>query len=191
MVRSLVVAIGLWVPVLCATMALGHVRRRSASWRRSLEVICIGKELAATVKSAQVPNLQYQALGSPNPEVVEFLRRSHKLPVNDLQIAAIRGDRMDIRRQLRQLDEQAKKAALVNGYIYGLLSNSPLSLAVRNGHTDAVRELITAGAEVNECSAPPEMRPRNGVVYGTTGRAARSASHCRSNSSGVRYPSDE
>ena len=108
------------------------------------------KELAPDVKKEQVPNLLYQAPGSPNADVVEFLRRSYDLKINNLQVAAIRGDRMEIRQLLGQLDEKAKKAALANGYIGGLLSNSPLALAVRNGHADAVREFIAAGAEVNE-----------------------------------------
>jgi ankyrin repeat protein len=108
------------------------------------------KKLAGTVTKEKVPNLLYHAPGSPNPEVVEFLRSSYELQISDLQVAAIRGGRMEVRRLLAQLDEPAKKAALVQGCIHGLLSNSPLALAVRNGHTDAVRELIAAGAEVNE-----------------------------------------
>ena len=37
----------------------------------------------------------------------------------------------------------------------------------------------------------PEMRPRSAACYGTGGRPACPARHRCSNSSGVRYPSDE
>lgn len=152
MLRSLVVALGLCVPHLCADDG-GAIQRRE----RFLEAVGRGdlaavKDLALTLKGEQVPNLVYHALGSPNPDVVEFLRRAHNLPINDLQVAALRGDGAELRRQLRQLDGDAKKAALAHGYIFNLLSNSPLTLAIRNGHTDAVRELVAAGAEVNEYS---------------------------------------
>lgn len=151
MARILICCMGLLVSIACADDAAptptAAERFLDAIGRGDLALV---RELAATVTKKQVPNLLYQAPGSPNPEVVEFLRRSYELRINDLQIAAIRGDRMVIRRLLAQLDERAKKSALSNGCIHGLLSHSPLALAVRKGHTDAVRELISAGAEVNE-----------------------------------------
>ncbi|MEZ6110674.1 MAG: ankyrin repeat domain-containing protein [Pirellulaceae bacterium] len=108
------------------------------------------RQTAGSIRIEQVPNLLSHALSSPNPDVVAYLRQSHDLGISDLQIAAIRGDTGRIRQLLGQLDGKAKRTALAQGYASPISSQSPLSLAVRNGHADAVRELISADAEVNE-----------------------------------------
>jgi len=110
------------------------------------------KKVAATIDLGQVVNLPYHALGSPNADVVEFLRAKCDLRISDLQMAAIRDDVMTIRHLLATLDKRSKTKALADWYEPSLFSYSPLSLAVRHGHTNTVRELIASDANINEAT---------------------------------------
>ncbi len=73
-------------------------------------------------------------------------------PLSDLQKAAFRGNVNLIRQILKKLDKKGKVEALTKGSnsLYGY--TSPLRLAIGNGQTKAVNELIVLGANVNEGS---------------------------------------
>jgi hypothetical protein len=101
---------------------------------------------------SKVTNLSYHALASPNADVVEFLRNTCDFSITDLQIAAIRGDVTRIKHILGKLDQKGRTSALAAWYGPPISSYSPLALAVRNGHADAVGRLIAFGANVNEAA---------------------------------------
>lgn len=109
------------------------------------------KLITRTVKGDFDDVVSVWVFDSPSADVVEYLRKKHKLSISDLQIAAIRGDAMAIGHLLGQLDKVARAKALAQGLrpVVGS-SQSALILAVRNGHTDAVRKLIELGADVHE-----------------------------------------
>ncbi|MCA9175060.1 MAG: ankyrin repeat domain-containing protein [Planctomycetales bacterium] len=108
------------------------------------------RELAPRVSREQMPNLQFNAWSSPRAEVVEFLRDTYGIEASPLQLAALRGDAMQIRKLLSGVDSAARRGEFLKGYFHNLLSNSPLALAVRNGHTAAVKVLLEFGANPNE-----------------------------------------
>ena len=89
---------------------------------------------------------------SPSADVVEYLRKKCDLLISDLQIAAIGGDVIVIGHLLKNLDKASRDEALVQGVLpFGAIrSGTPLMLAARNGHSDAVRKLIELGADVDE-----------------------------------------
>ena len=155
MIRMLCVVCSMLLP--CAIAADDSPKTVSPE-ERLLRAIALGelegvKEAVARTDVAHVPtNLLYHALASPNAEVVEFLRAKYALKISDLQIAAIRGDGMKLRHELAQLDHKSKAAVLSDGFQPPFSSHSLLSLAVRRGHVDAVRQLVAAGANVNEAT---------------------------------------
>lgn len=154
MIRMLYVVFFMLLP--CA-IAADDAAKTLSPGERLLRAIALGdlagvKDAAPGVDLARVPNLLYHALGSPNADVVDFLRAKYDLPIGDLHMAAIRGDGMKLRHVLANLDNKSKAAALTDGYQPPFSSHSLLSLAVRRGHVDAVRQLIAAGANVNEAT---------------------------------------
>jgi ankyrin repeat protein len=154
MIRMLCVVFPLLLP--CA-IAADDAPKRPSPDERLLRAIALGdlagvKDAALGVDVAGQPNLLYHALASPNADVVEFLRAEYDLKISDLHIAAIRGDGMKLRHVLANLDNKSKAAALTDGYQPPFSSHSLLALAVRRGHVDAVRQLIAAGANVNEAT---------------------------------------
>lgn len=82
-------------------------------------------------------------------------------PLSDLQKASFRGDVKTIRQILKKLDKKGKiklLAKLDNNW----LNNAPLELAIANGQTDAVKELIASGANVNTEWGPPDVNAWGG-----------------------------
>jgi ankyrin repeat protein len=103
-----------------------------------------------------------------NADVVEFLRGKYDLKISDLQMAAIRGDGVKLRHELAQLEPKSKAIALTDGYQPPFSSHSLLSLAVRRGHVDAVRQLVAAGANVNEATHYSLTPLANAAEFGHT-----------------------
>jgi ankyrin repeat protein len=140
---------------LCARQGVsGDDRPSPNTEQRLLTAIADGrlavvKKVAPAIDLTKVTNLRDHVLGSPNADLVEYLRQQGKLPISDLQVAAIRGDADDIKKILAKLDKASRIKALAWGYT-PLSSYSPLRLAVRNGRVDAARELIRQGADVDE-----------------------------------------
>ncbi|MDB4732887.1 ankyrin repeat domain-containing protein [Planctomicrobium sp.] len=100
-----------------------------------------------------INSMRNQVLYHGHLEIVEYTQTHWKYDFSDLQLAAIRGDAATVDDLLNGFDEKTlkqelnKEAALEK---YAQISNSPLTLAVRKGHTEIVRRLIDAGANVNE-----------------------------------------
>jgi len=107
------------------------------------------EKIATRIDLSEVTNLYFNALGSPNADVVDFLQEQEDLGISDLQILAIRGDAKAIKQFAESSDKAALKHELRRGST-GLWSYSPLMLALRNGRTAAARTLIEVGADVNE-----------------------------------------
>ena len=110
------------------------------------------KKVGLKIDLGQVTNLPYHALASPSADVVEFVRDTCEFSISDLQIAAVRGDTKEIECLLGELDANARATALAEWNAPPFSSNTPLLLAVLNGHADAVRKLIAFGANVNEAT---------------------------------------
>lgn len=103
------------------------------------------------------PNLALTAWGSPNAEVVAYLRERGRIAASDLQITTIRGDATEVSRLLRDYNAQKYPRNSEDAYKFGpnfgylaSTSHTPLRLAIRSGRSDIVRVLIEGGANVNE-----------------------------------------
>jgi ankyrin repeat protein len=106
--------------------------------------------IAKTTDLRRLTNLYFSVLANPHADVVRWVRDRAGLSINDLQIAAIEGNVEAIDQALAGLDEKALKKSLRESSGPAFSSESALTLAVRNGRTEAVRKLIAVGANVNE-----------------------------------------
>jgi len=112
----------------------------------------LSDKLPAKLEVERFNRFQGAAYSCSNGELVNWLQEKYDLGISDLQIAAIRGDEELVRTLLAKLDEKSKHLALTKGYAKPISSFSPLSIAVRHGHTKVVAELIQAGADFNEAT---------------------------------------
>lgn len=108
------------------------------------------KEAAKGMDLKKVTNLSVHVLGCSNPEVIEYFRDEGVVHPSDLQMAAVRGDANAVRKLLTPLDKMIREQAMANGYRPPFFSDSPLTLAIRCGRPEVVRELISFGANINE-----------------------------------------
>ena len=115
------------------------------------------KRLESVLNRRVIANLHSYAWGSPNADVIIFLRGKGKLVASDLQVAAARGDAKEVRALLKRLEDRVyppdsdapDKDGTNSGYSF-FDSYTPLRLAIRRGHTEVVSALIAGGANVNE-----------------------------------------
>lgn len=115
------------------------------------------KRLENVLNRLTISNLGLSAWNSPNADVIVFLREKGKIAASDLQIAAARGDKNEVIRLLKRVQDwhypPNSEEAYKNGTDFGFLvftSDTPLRLAIRAGHTEVVRALVSGGANVNE-----------------------------------------
>lgn len=113
------------------------------------------KQRFSELDAASISKLNVQICDCPNAEIIAFFRDKGLVALSDLQMAAAFGDVNTIRTVMTRLRKapgamDAVKQALNVDHHGDLTSNTPLRLAIRHGKAAVVRELIAAGANVNE-----------------------------------------